>query len=276
VVTNPQGQFDVAALPSGKYQVQVAAQGFQAQTHELTVQPSERASLDAKLDVGAASQTVTVSTANSAVADGVVSGLAGGTASGAMIVNRNAANVPLNGRNIVAAQPPVAAPQRPVTSAAPAPPATAAAVGSGNGVAPVARFAVKDGVVERCIGAECAVRILPLGARAVSVAASGQTAMALDADGDVFLSTDQGEHWNQAHVQWQGKAVGLRRVPDQPGEMMFMLAPSQRSPAQAAHGAAAAKGPPPASLLIPAIFELTNDKGQVWVSSDEGKTWTTK
>ncbi len=273
-VTNPQGQFDVAALPSGTYQVQVEAQGFQTLTREMTVLPSERASLDAKLDVGAASQTVTVSAANAAAADALVSGVAGGTASGAMIANRNAANVPLNGRSIVPAAPPAASPRPPVTASAPSPPATAGLIVSGSGVAPVATFAVKDGVVQRCIGTECAERILPLGARAVSVAAGGQTVMALDADGDVFLSTDQGEHWTRAQVQWEGKAVAVR-VNEAAFRGAFLRLSPGVSSATRSHGATTTNGAA-ASQLVRAIFELTNDKGQVWVSSDGGKTWTTK
>lgn len=224
-VTNPQGRFDVAPLPPGTYHVEVQAQGFNTLSHELTVQPSERTSLDAKLDVGAASQTVTVS-----------------------------------------------AGAAPLTTAAP----TASAMMAEDAVPP-ATFSVKDGVVERCIGTECASRILPLGAQAVSAAAGGQTVMALDSDGNVFLSNDQGEHWTPARVQWEGKAVGLRAGP--PSQPAFHGAFLSRSPgvssATRSHGAVAGTGTaaPPASSVT---FELTNDKGQVWVSSDEGKTWTAK
>ncbi len=194
-------------------------------SQQITVQPSERTSLDAKLEIGAASQTVTV-TAGAA----------------------------------------------PLTTAAPA----ASAMMAEDAVPP-ATFSVKDGVVERCIGTECASRILPLGAQAVSAAAGGQTVMALDSDGNVFLSNDQGEHWTPARVQWEGKAVGLRAGP--PSQPAFHGAFLSRSPgvssATRSRGAVAGTGTaaPPASSVT---FELTNDKGQVWVSSDEGKTWTAK
>jgi len=263
-VTNPQGQFDVAAIPSGTYQVQVEAQGFQTLTQELTVQPSERASLDAKLDVGASSQSVTVSAANAAVADSLVAGVAGGSAAGAKIESHDAANFPLSGRSVTPA------PQPPPMAAAGAP-ASAAPVAAGNGAAPVATFAVKDGVVQRCLGTECAARILPVGARAVSAVASAQTVMALDSDGNVFLSSDQGEHWTHAPVQWLGMAVGLKIAPRSQTE--YMTQSKGAFATRAVHGAAVAKRAPTPPVTT---FELTNDKGQVWVSSDEGKTWTAK
>ena len=263
-VTNPQGQFDVAALPSGRYQVQVEAQGFQTLTHELTIQPSERASLDAKLEVGAASQSVTVSAANAAVADSLVAGAAGGNAAGAKIENRDAANFPLSGRSVAPAPPPPPA-------AVAAAPAAVGPVASGNGAAPVATFTVKDGVVQRCLGTECAAQILPVGARAVSAAASAQTVVALDSDGNVYLSSDQGEHWTQAAAQWSGRAVGLRIAP--PAQTENMTQAKGAFTTRALHGAAVAKRAPTPPVTT---FELTNDKGQVWVSSDEGKTWTAK
>jgi hypothetical protein len=226
-VTNPQGRFGVAGLPSGTYQVQVRAQGFNTLTHDVTVQASERASLDAKLDFGAASQTVTVS-----------------------------------------------AGQAPLTTAAPSASAMMVQDAAPSVPALAATFAIKDGVVQRCIGSECAERILPLGARAVSVAASGQTVMALDPDGNVFLSSDQGEHWNQAKSQWEGRAVAVR-VSQPAFHGAFLSRSPEVSSATRSHVAAA--GNATATARVGAVlFELTNDKGRVWVSYDEGKTWTAR
>jgi hypothetical protein len=289
VVTNPQGQFDVAALPSGKYQVEVQAQGFKKLNQGLTVQPSERASLDAKLDAGSASETVTVSAANGPAPDaGVVSGFIGGVAGGRVaegtIENHNAARLSLNGKNLSPAQPATSAPamqQAPVAAGAMASGmVTNGAISALGPVLPA--FTVKDGVVQRCIGTECTPLLLPLGARAVSVAASGQTVMALDADGDVFLSNNQypdtngGLHWEQAKVQWLGKAVGLRLGTTPPAQPAMLLSqPSEHSAGGTTHGAVAQKRAA-APQVLPAIFELTNDRGQIWMSLDEGKTWVAK
>jgi len=193
----------------------------------VTVQASERASLDAKLDFGAASQTVTVS-----------------------------------------------AGQAPLTTAAPSASAMMVQDAAPSVPALAATFAIKDGVVQRCIGSECAERILPLGARAVSVAASGQTVMALDPDGNVFLSSDQGEHWNQAKSQWEGRAVAVR-VSQPAFHGAFLSRSPEVSSATRSHVAAA--GNATATARVGAVlFELTNDKGRVWVSYDEGKTWTAR
>ena len=284
-VTNAQGQFDVASLPSGDYQVEVQAPGFQMYTQPVTVQPSERASLDAKLDVGAASQTVTVSAANGAVDAGIIGGVAAGSgAAGGTIAEREVSRMPLAGRNSVPATPMPPSPAKPATaSASPAAPAIGGPVASGmvvNGDAPVATFAVKDGVVQRCMGTDCVAQTLPSGAQAISVATSGRTVMALDADGNVFLSSgqdpkdDQGEHWKLTTVQWLGKAVGLRVEPPMPSGL-FMVQPRGAFSAGATHGVVAAKSAP-APVPPKVIFELTNDKGQIWVSADEGKTWTAK
>jgi hypothetical protein len=275
VVTNPQGHFDVAALPSGSYQVEVRAPGFSTFSQPVTVQPSERASLDARLDVGSASETVSVSAASGGVAAGFISGVTGGTAAGAKVENHDAAGLPLNGGNFVPAAPAKSAPStQSVTVAAQAPLATTEPTASAvmiNGALSAATFPVKDGMVQRCIGTECVARILPLGARAVSAVASGQTVMALDSEGNVFLSSDQGEHWNQAKVQWLGTAVGLRIAP--PAQAEYMTQARGASATHAIHGAVAAT---PAPQVNAVTFELTNENGQVWVSSDEGKTWTAK
>ena len=142
----------------------------------------------------------------------------------------------------------------------------------GSGLSPVATFPVKDGVVERCVGSECMARALPSGAKAVSAAASGRTVMAVDTEGNLFVSGDQCEHWEQAKVQWEGKAVSVGLPTVQEKAAKFFATP-KASPAPVRGSVEEMKAPAP---VVPPTFELTNDKGQVWVSADGGKTWVAR
>lgn len=58
--TNAAGQFTVASLPAGKYELQVASPGFQAVSRQIELQPRDLARLSSVLPVGAAAETVTV------------------------------------------------------------------------------------------------------------------------------------------------------------------------------------------------------------------------
>ncbi|MGC2298314.1 MAG: MG2 domain-containing protein, partial [Acidobacteriaceae bacterium] len=62
--TNAEGQFSVAALPVGKYDVRVTAPGFEIAFRQVELAPRDRAVLNAILAVGAATQTVAVTGAN--------------------------------------------------------------------------------------------------------------------------------------------------------------------------------------------------------------------
>ena len=89
----------------------------------------------------------------------------------------------------------------------------------------------------------------------------------------MFVSTDHGEHWVKAPSQWQGKAVAVQL--DSP-----LSAETFRSLKQtaAANSASSVGGPVPAQapMAAPSVFELRNEQGQVWLSSDQGKTWRLK
>ena len=83
------------------------------------------------------------------------------------------------------------------------------------------------------------------------------------------------KHWEQAKVQWFGKAVGLWI--EAPGRAESLLGQAKAAPSAGAslHGALAEKQAP----LVPTagvLFHLTNEKGQAWTSSDGGKTWVAK
>ena len=58
--SNAAGQFDLASLPAGRYQIEISMPGFQALSRDLSVQPRDRAILSTKLFVGNVTQAVMV------------------------------------------------------------------------------------------------------------------------------------------------------------------------------------------------------------------------
>jgi hypothetical protein len=91
---------------------------------------------------------------------------------------------------------------------------------------------------------------LPSGLPAVSTVTARNRTLALDGSGSVFLSEDSESRWESVAKQWTGRAVAVRVQPA-PG---------------------ANDGATPAT---PAIFEIVNDQGQIWVSTD-GRIWKAK
>ena len=91
---------------------------------------------------------------------------------------------------------------------------------------------------------------LPSGLPAVSTVTARNRTLALDGSGSVFLSEDSESRWESVAKQWTGRAVAVRVQPA-PG---------------------ANDGATPAT---PAIFEIVNDQGQIWISTD-GRIWKAK
>jgi hypothetical protein len=60
VSTNGNGQFNIAGLDPGRYELKVMAQGFQPTTKQVEVKPDQTAREDSTLSVGSASETVSV------------------------------------------------------------------------------------------------------------------------------------------------------------------------------------------------------------------------
>jgi hypothetical protein len=91
---------------------------------------------------------------------------------------------------------------------------------------------------------------LPSGLTALSTAMTLSASLAVDRAGGVFLSEDAGIHWESVAKQWSGRAVAVRL--------------------QTIVGVTAGT-----ASLPPAVFEIVNDQGQVWTSTD-GKIWKAK
>ena len=92
---------------------------------------------------------------------------------------------------------------------------------------------------------------LPSGLPVVSTATADHVVLGVDGAGDVFLSEDAGVHWESVARQWNGRAVAVR---------------TQEVATKKQAGGIRAQAP---------TFELVNDAGQMWVSS-EGKNWKVK
>jgi len=65
--TNTDGQFTLPAVPAGQYEVKIASAGFQPASRQLSVNERDHALLNTTLNVGAATETVEVTAAASAL-----------------------------------------------------------------------------------------------------------------------------------------------------------------------------------------------------------------
>ncbi len=91
---------------------------------------------------------------------------------------------------------------------------------------------------------------LPSGLPAVSTARRHGSSLAVDGSGLVFLSEDSGISWESVAKQWSGRAVAIRVEP--------VMGGNERAESWRA-----------------GIFEIVNDQGQVWMSTD-GRNWQSK
>lgn len=73
--TAADGTFTIAAIPPGRYRVEITRPGFLTQVQQLEVSAKQMAQLEPHLSVGAATETVEVASVNAAVATGEISAL---------------------------------------------------------------------------------------------------------------------------------------------------------------------------------------------------------
>jgi hypothetical protein len=97
---------------------------------------------------------------------------------------------------------------------------------------------------------------LPSGLAPVSQLVVERSELALDSNGNLFRSDDQGKHWHQVRQQWDGKAVELLGIPPLTAAPGSGQAPRSDSDQQTY-----------AAVLLRSTTELH------WVSVDRGKTW---
>jgi BNR-Asp box repeat len=97
---------------------------------------------------------------------------------------------------------------------------------------------------------------LPSGLAPVSQLVVERSQLALDSNGTLFRSDDQGKRWHQVRQQWEGKAVELLGIPPLTAAPGSGQAPRLDSDQQTY-----------AAVLLRSTTELH------WVSVDRGKTW---
>ncbi|MGC1462209.1 MAG: zf-HC2 domain-containing protein [Terracidiphilus sp.] len=131
---------------------------------------------------------------------------------------------------------------------------TAAAPSAQIEAQPARAGSFNAGVQHKASGAFAASRVkpaeLPSGLPAVSTAKAQGSTLAVDRTGLVFLSEDSGRHWESIALQWSGRAVAIRVEP--------VVGANENAEPSAA-----------------VIFEIVNDQGQVWLSTD-GRNWKAK
>ena len=98
---------------------------------------------------------------------------------------------------------------------------------------------------------------LPSGLAATSQLVVQRSQLALDSNGTLFRSDDQGKHWHQVRQQWDGKAVELLGIPPLTAAPGSGQAPKSDSDQETY-----------AAVLLRSTTQLH------WVSVDRGKTWT--
>jgi hypothetical protein len=92
--TKADGEYQIGNLPPGDYEVKVTANGFKTSLTPVTIQVGDNATVDFKLEVGAATETVVITSETPAIntTDFKIDG----------VVNRQQIeNLPLNGRNFL-------------------------------------------------------------------------------------------------------------------------------------------------------------------------------
>jgi len=108
---------------------------------------------------------------------------------------------------------------------------------------------------------------LPSELPAVSIAHAGEWMLAIDNTGALFFSEDSGANWEPVTKQWTGRAVLVRKNATPKPEEAAPPAAKRESP-----GDTSGSGTVSESDIV---FELLNDQGQVWLSTD-GKTWAAR
>jgi len=106
---------------------------------------------------------------------------------------------------------------------------------------------------------------LPSGLAVASLASANHRMLAIDTAGAAFLSGNGESAWHGVTPQWTGRAVLVR------ARTIQALGTAPASVAEPTGTTGASPSAPSAAT----VFELVNDKNQIWLSAD-GATWIAK
>jgi hypothetical protein len=246
-VTNSQGAWLIAGLPTGNYKAQAEAPGFKTTVLDFNYDANQPSMYRFTLSPGSVSETVEVSAQNTQVQTE-------GTVVGGLIADRQLSEIPINGRNFteLSTLSPGLLPRWTITSAGGlqrsfdqgktwqtvdvnASPASSGGATSLGVTVKTSRAKVKDKEVGKAGKQDAAALTFR------AVAATGSEVWAGGSAGSLYHSIDAGNHWTRVAAVSSGAILT--------GDIISLEFPDLQ------HGT------------------LSTSTSEVWTTSDDGQTW---
>jgi Carboxypeptidase regulatory-like domain/Photosynthesis system II assembly factor YCF48/Putative zinc-finger len=246
-VTNSQGAWLIAGLPTGNYKAQAEAPGFKTSVLDLNYDANQPSMYSFTLSPGSVSETVEVSAENAQVQTE-------GTVVGGLIADRQLSEIPINGRNVteLSTLSPGLLPRWTITSTGGlqrsfdqgktwqtvdvnANHASFGGAASLEVAAKTSRAKVKDKEVDKARKQDAATLTFR------AVAATGLDVWAGGSAGALYHSLDAGNHWTRIIPTSTGAILT--------GDIISLQFPDPQ------HGT------------------LSTSTSEVWTTSDDGQTW---
>jgi hypothetical protein len=250
-VTNSQGAWLIAGLPTGNYKAQAEAPGFKTTVLDLNYDANQPSLYRFTLSIGSAAETVEVSAENAQVQTE-------GTVVGGLIADRQASEIPINGRNFteISTMSPGLLPRWTITSTGGlqrsfdqgktwqtvyvnANPTSFGSTASLEVTAKASRAKVQEKVKDKEVDKTRKRGAATLTFRAV--AAAGLDVWAGGSAGALYHSIDAGNHWTRVAAVSSGAILT--------GDIISLEFPDPQ------HG------------------KLSTSTSEVWTTSDAGQTW---
>jgi hypothetical protein len=246
-VTNSQGAWLIAGLPTGNYKAQAEASGFKTTVLDLNYDANQPSMYSFTLSPGSVSETVEVSAQNAQVQTE-------GTIAGGLIAERQLSQIPINGRNVteLSTLSPGLLPRWTITSTGGlqrsfdqgktwqtvdvnANPTSSGGAASLAVMAKTSRAKAKDKEVDKAHKQDAATLTFR------AVAATGLDVWAGGSAGALYHSIDAGNHWTRVAAVSSGAILT--------GDIVSL------------------------EFSDPQHGRLSTSTSEVWTTSDNGQTW---